>query len=53
MSYAPAWERRLHTDASRGQYHRTEQTGSTLTFAFEGEDLQIRYVAAATWASLT
>lgn len=46
MSYAPAWERRLHTDASRGQYHRTEQTGSTLTFAFEGEGLQIRYVAA-------
>ncbi len=44
--YATRWERRLHTLASRGQYHRTEDVYSSVRFAFEGEGLRIRYVAA-------
>jgi hypothetical protein len=44
--YATRWERRLHEGASRGQYHRTEDVYSSIVFAFEGEGLRIRYVAA-------
>jgi hypothetical protein len=44
--YATRWERRLHPNASRGQYHRTEDVYSSVSFAFEGEGLRIRYVAA-------
>lgn len=33
-------------DASRGQYHRSENVQSNVTFPFEGEGLRIRYVAA-------
>ncbi|MBN8590673.1 MAG: hypothetical protein J0M33_02900 [Anaerolineae bacterium] len=44
--YATRWERRLHQNASRGQYHRTEDIYSSVAFAFEGEGLRIRYVAA-------
>jgi hypothetical protein len=32
--------------ASQGQYHRSENTNSMVTFHFEGEGLRIRYVAA-------
>jgi len=46
VRYVTPWERRLHHYASQGQYHRTENGGSSLTFAFEGEGLRIRYVAA-------
>ena len=34
------------SEASRGQYHRTDSVDGTATFAFEGEGLRIRYVAA-------
>jgi hypothetical protein len=44
--YATRWERRLHPNASRGQYHRTGDVYSSVSFAFEGEGLRIRYVAA-------
>jgi hypothetical protein len=44
--YATRWERRLHQNASRGQYHRTDDVYSSVAFAFEGEGLRIRYVAA-------
>jgi hypothetical protein len=46
VMYATRWERRLHTLASRGQYHRTEDVYSSVSFTFEGEGLRIRYVAA-------
>lgn len=47
VQYAPSrWEPRLHTGASRGQYHRTENASSYVIFPFEGEGLRIRYVAA-------
>ncbi len=46
MSYFPAWEPRLSVDASRGQYHRTESAGAGARFAFDGDGLRIRYVAA-------
>jgi hypothetical protein len=46
VQYATPWERRLHTRASRGQYHCTENVYSSVSFAFEGEGLRIRYVAA-------
>ncbi|MBL8157268.1 MAG: hypothetical protein JNM70_24050 [Anaerolineae bacterium] len=44
--YATRWERRLHTWASRGQYHRTEDSATSIRFQFEGEGLRIRYVGA-------
>src|SRR5690606_21840400 len=44
--YSTPWEPRLHAAASRGQYHRSENVQSYATFAFEGEGLRIRYVAA-------
>ena len=46
VHYDPPWTPRLTPDASRGQYHRTDSTNGTATFAFEGEGLRIRYVAA-------
>ncbi|MDX2139517.1 MAG: hypothetical protein SF123_15640 [Chloroflexota bacterium] len=46
VQYATPWERRLHALASRGQYHRTEDVSSSVSFVFEGEGLCIRYVAA-------
>lgn len=46
VTYATRWERRLHQNASRGQYHRTEDVYSSVAFVFEGEGLRIRYVAA-------
>jgi hypothetical protein len=47
VRYAPVrWEPRLHVDASRGQYHRTENPSAYVTVPFEGEGLRVRYVAA-------
>ena len=46
MQYSTPWEARLHADASRGQYHRSENVQSYASFTFEGEGLRIRYVAA-------
>jgi hypothetical protein len=45
VDYQPAWAARQIPDASRGQYHRTDQGGSAF-FTFEGEALRVRYVAA-------
>lgn len=44
--YATQWEPRQVPEASRGQYHRTEDVTSAAYFTFEGEGLRIRYVAA-------
>lgn len=44
--YSAPWEPRLVPEASRGQYHRTENVSSRAYFTFEGEGLRIRYVAA-------
>jgi hypothetical protein len=46
VQYSTPWEPRLHADASRGQYHRSENVQSYVRFNFEGEGLRIRYVAA-------
>ncbi len=46
VRYSPPWTPRLSQFASRGQYHRTESTDGTASFAFEGEGLRIRYVTA-------
>ncbi len=46
VQYSTPWERRLNADASRGQYHRSENPRSYAIFRFEGEGLRIRYVAA-------
>lgn len=46
VQYSTPWEPRLHADASRGQYHRSENPQSYLRFNFDGEGLRIRYVAA-------
>ncbi|MEO1442970.1 MAG: hypothetical protein AAFV33_21395, partial [Chloroflexota bacterium] len=53
VQYSTPWQPRqtpgrVDTDrhASRGQYHRSENTTSYVTFPFEGEGLRIRYVAA-------
>lgn len=46
VQYSTPWEPRLHADASRGQYHRSENVQSYANFSFEGEGLRIRYVAA-------
>jgi hypothetical protein len=46
VSYAPAWTPRLSQFASRGQYHRTEGAYDTVSFAFDGEAVRVRYVAA-------
>jgi len=44
--YATPWEARQVVEASQGQYHRTMDGASSVSFAFEGEGLRIRYVAA-------
>jgi len=46
VQYSAPWQPRQIADASRGQYHRSENTTSYVTFPFEGEGLRIRYVAA-------
>ena len=46
VDYSAPWQARQVVAASRGQYHRSEDTTSTVTFPFEGEGLRIRYVAA-------
>ena len=46
IHYAPDWLERFTPHASRGEYHRTDTLSGTATFAFEGEGLRIRYVAA-------
>ncbi|MEP6987079.1 MAG: hypothetical protein ABI970_15845, partial [Chloroflexota bacterium] len=44
--YSSPWESRLVREASRGEYHRSEDLRSTIAFTFEGEGLRVRYVAA-------
>jgi hypothetical protein len=44
--YSSPWESRLVREASRGEYHRSEDIRSTIAFTFEGEGLRVRYVAA-------
>lgn len=44
--YATRWERRQVREASRGQYHRTDEISTSVSFSFEGEGLRLRYVAA-------
>lgn len=46
VHYSIPWEPRLHANASRGQYHRSENVQSYASFSFEGQGLRIRYVAA-------
>lgn len=46
IHYSLPWEPRLVREASRGQYHRSEAVNSTISFAFEGEGLRVRYVVA-------
>jgi len=46
VRYSAPWEPRLHANASRGQYHRSENVQNYASFSFEGEGLRIRYVAA-------
>lgn len=46
VQYSSPWQARQIIDASRGQYHRSEDTTSSVSFPFEGEGLRIRYVAA-------
>lgn len=46
VTYSIPLQARQVVGASRGQYHRSENRQSAITFAFEGEGLRIRYVAA-------
>lgn len=46
VQYSTPWEPRLHANASRGQYHRSENPQSYVHFNFEGEGVRVRYVAA-------
>lgn len=46
VQYSSPWQPRQVLQASQGQYHRSENTSSMVTFHFEGEGLRIRYVAA-------
>jgi hypothetical protein len=46
VRYATRWEPRLRPQASRGQYHRTEDVHSFVSFRFDGEGLRLRYIAA-------
>jgi hypothetical protein len=46
VQYSSPWQPRQVMQASQGQYHRSENTSSMVTFHFEGEGLRIRYVAA-------
>lgn len=45
VQYSTPWQARQVAEASRGQYHRSENVQSYVTFPFEGEGLRIRYVA--------
>jgi|GEM_PF-492052 len=46
VRYSTRWQPRQIAAASRGQYHRTEDVTSFVTFPFEGEAVRVRYVAA-------
>jgi hypothetical protein len=46
VQYSTPWTARQILQASQGQYHRSNNVSSTITFHFEGEGLRIRYVAA-------
>src|SRR5690606_24247904 len=46
VQYSIPWQARQIVEASRGQYRRSENVQSYVTFPFEGEGLRIRYVAA-------
>ncbi|MBK8138437.1 MAG: hypothetical protein IPK52_21935 [Chloroflexi bacterium] len=46
VRYSTPWDPRLHTGASRGQYHRSDDPKSGVSLAFEGDGLRIRFVAA-------
>ena len=46
VGYSTFWQARQIPEASQGQYHRSEDTTSYVTFPFEGEGLRVRYVAA-------
>ncbi len=46
VQYSTLWQARQVLQASQGQYHRSENVASYVTFPFEGEGLRIRYVAA-------
>jgi hypothetical protein len=46
VSYSSPWIARQIREASRGQYHRTDEASSLVSFPFEGEGLRVRYVAA-------
>ena len=51
VQYSTRWQPRQIAAASRGQYHRTEDTSSFVTFPFEGEAVRVRYVAARNMGS--
>jgi hypothetical protein len=46
VQYSAPWSPRQMEQASRGQYHRSDDVTRSITFPFEGEGLRIRYVAA-------
>ncbi|MDX1992948.1 MAG: hypothetical protein SF029_11180 [bacterium] len=46
VRYSPPWIPRQVIEASRGQYHRTEDVNGVASIPFEGEALRVRYVAA-------
>ncbi|MEQ8672790.1 MAG: hypothetical protein RLP44_26925 [Aggregatilineales bacterium] len=46
VQYSAPWQPRQIEAASRGQYHRSENASSYVTFPFDGEGLRIRYVEA-------
>src|SRR5690606_3419219 len=46
VRYSTPWEPRLHTGASRGQYHRSDDPRGGVSMIFDGEGLRIRFVAA-------
>lgn len=46
VQYSIPWVARQTRQASQGQYHRSDNMSSAVTFHFEGEGLRIRYVAA-------
>jgi hypothetical protein len=46
IQYSTPWEPRLNAQASRGQYHRSENLQSFASMVFEGDGFRIRYVAA-------
>ena len=47
VRYQPVyWQPRLHTAASQGQYHRTDDPSYRAQVTFEGEAVRVRYIAA-------